>query len=139
MKLVLVFLMALASFAGAADQYDKLYFEPTQADFDCCHKAIGKQQKEYKAAKKAGDYDKAVELSLSYWTRAWLHFNKGMDTAKGAGKDKTSLQEALNYLSLSEADATRSSDSRAAECLEKIAKNRRLIQAKISKLEKASK
>jgi hypothetical protein len=138
MKIALVFLLALASFASA-DQYDKLYFEPTQADFDCCHKAIGKQQKEYKAAKKAGDYDKSVELSLSYWTRAWLHFNKGMATAKGAGKDEAALQEALNYLSFAEADATRSSDSRSSEILEKVSKNRKLIQAKVSKLEKASK
>lgn len=131
MKLVLITILAMASSLSAS-----VYFEPTQADYDCCSKAIMAQQEAYRAAKKAGDYETAVSLAVTHNTRAWLHFNKAMKVAKakGAFKDAEALIEALAYLNEAEKDALASDKGEA--CLEKVLKNKAIIVDKLAKLRK---
>ncbi len=115
-----------------------LFFEPTDAEYNTSNDAIMAQQDAYNKAKAAGNYDKAVDLALFHWTRAWLHFNKAMSTieTKGAWESKDSLNEALDYLKLAETDAKATTGVESRKVLAKVSKNRDTINEQLKNLDK---
>ena len=88
MKMIAVLFLALVPYVNAfavnAEGKSEvgLYFEPTQADADCCHVQITAQQNEYIAAKNKGDYIETRRLALFHFTRAWAWFNEAMSIAQ---------------------------------------------------------
>lgn len=88
--------------SSVANVEDKLHFEPTQADWNCCAKAIVAQQSEYVTAKKAKEYHKAHKLALWHFQRAWLSNNEAHDIIVKNQKDIdiSELKQAQGFLAL---------------------------------------
>ena len=136
-KLLLATLFAVfaATQAQSAEE-PKHFFEPTQADYDCCNSAIMAQQSRYAVAKSNSDYEKALKEALFNWTTAWLHFNKAMDVAQGEGawNNAATLTSALGYLDKAEASAKLAKGKEAKAVLAKVAKNRKWISERLEKI-----
>lgn len=134
--------LAFASTAGTiVTKSGAKFFEPTQQDFNCCSQAIVDQQDAYYTAKEAGDYEQAVDNALFYWTRAWAHFNKGIDTItkSGAFGSKDKLNEAISYMDLASADALKAKEKgsgveQADRILGLVAKNKSRFEAQLKYL-----
>jgi hypothetical protein len=132
---------AFADAPTTAQGEARVFFEPTQEDFDCCHVEIGEQQTRYEKAKGNGDYDEAVANALYFWTRAWLHFNEGIKVWGMGGVKKTAeeLNEALALLDKAEADAIKAEpSSQTKDCLAKVKRNRKTIATQLKAVEQGA-
>ncbi len=83
---ILIMMVAMVMTGGlGAGEYDttsgvmkleKVYFEPTQDDCNCCWREIEDQVKAYQEAKAAGDFEGARENALFHFQKAWLWNNQ---------------------------------------------------------------
>jgi hypothetical protein len=99
--LLVIFFFGVAAGASEttpATAEEKLFFEPTQADFDASWKEIGQQDKLHKAAKKSGNYGEARRLAMFHIQLAWLWHNEALAIimTKAGWCDKAELQRALD-------------------------------------------
>lgn len=137
MRFLVVVLSLLISTAVMAD--GRAFFEPTQADYDCCNSEIMAQQERYYEAKNKGDYDEAVVNALFYWTRAWLHFNEAVKVGVVGGQwslDADELNKALGLLDKAGADAKAAAGAGTSkDCLAKVRANRATIKGHLKYLE----
>lgn len=122
----------------------KLFFEPTQADYDCCAAAIHEQQHAYEKAKIDGNYAVAIENSLFSYQEAWLHFNLAMSKyaadEKGFYNDESRLKGLLVLLDRAEeAIANDPKHKEAIKCKKLVKRNRVWIEKRIAELAAASK
>jgi len=111
MRLIFALLLALAPMmfertAFAADT--TLAFEPTAKESARDWKALRSQHEAYLEAKAEKNWDKARELALFHFTRAWLYNNEAFEllNSEGAWKDKAELGrvQALYEKALKECD-----------------------------------
>ncbi len=91
---------ALAETSTAAvDQ--KLFFEPSDADYAKDHVAINAQQTAYQTAKEAGKWDEAYRLAVFYIGRAWVRNNEAytlIQKAKAVSKNFRPTEEELDKI-----------------------------------------
>lgn len=125
LAMALMFIIAATAFA-AETIWSRLFFEPTQEDYDCCHVEVQGQYHNYLDAKGAGDYTEAVRLSLFYWTRGWLHFNEAMRHVNIGWNDPDKIESALPFFDLAVKDATSANNKEGKVILALVEKNRAL-------------
>lgn len=140
--LMLAALLLVPMFAHADDLVHEVtisgtkFFEPTQADYNCCAKAIKVQQKMYQSAKEDKRWNETVDLALFHWTKAWAYFNWSMDTATSdaAWNDEVTLKDALDLMSLAATEATAADSKEGSRILKKCAKNSKWMTERIEQL-----
>lgn len=126
-----------------AEEGIRKFFEPSQADYDCCYKAIRAQQTAYFTAKNAKQWDLARSLALFHYVRAWLYNNQAnaMISTKEGWNSIPKLNEALWLLAQGHAELEKEKGFKkyAGACWAKLEANRMAIEDQIQSLEKRSK
>jgi len=77
------------------------YFEPTQDEYDCCHRGISDQMDRYREAKEIGDFDTALANTLFHFQKAWLWNNLAwayLSSMKPASYTQGNLEKCIFWL-----------------------------------------
>lgn len=117
------------------------YFEPTQADYDCCHVAVKAQQAAYVKARDLKDWATAQYNALFWFAKAWLSFNQAMSIVQSVDgwNSEVALNEALLHLKdadtyISKARAVKHHKAEWTDCETKVSHNREIIEKQIASI-----
>ena len=141
--ITLILLLALAPLAWAVQAdptsgtqgADKLFFEPTQDDYDTSWRAIGDQRDRYLQAKDNQAWEEARALAMFHFQVAWLYNNEayayiqtGQDAKEGLTNAEALLLQAIKS---AEAEKLPKFKAEAADCLKKAKKNLAAVRTRL--------
>jgi hypothetical protein len=142
---VLMMMLAGLGFADvtptAGSGETAIYFEPTQADKDCCASAILAQQENYRLAVSQKNYRMARASALFHFTKAWVWFNEAMSIAQTeeGWMNVSELKKAQDMLinagsAIAEAEKAGHHASSVSACKALVTSNRERIEEQIAAL-----